>query len=55
MSENNLESRVAVIEAEGDFIQEFRRDVTKRLQRLEWMVAVAIGSGLLGLVKGCMP
>lgn len=45
--------RIAAVETEVEFLQEFRRDIVRRLTRLEWMTAVAIGSGLLGLVKGC--
>lgn len=50
----DLHERVAVVETEVDALQELRRDIVHRLQRIEWMVAVAIGSGLLGLVKGCL-
>lgn len=51
----DLHERVAVVETEVDALGDMRRDIVRRLQRLEWMVAVAIGSGLLGLVRGCVP
>lgn len=47
---HDLHQRVAVVEVKVSTLT----DITRRLQRVEWMVAVAIGSGLLNLVKGCL-
>lgn len=51
---HDINERVASLETETRFLQDLRTDLTRRLQRVEWMVAVSIGTGLLGIVKGCL-
>lgn len=49
----DVRERVATLEVVVDQLEEFRRDTMKELKHVQWMLAVAVGSGLLGLVKGC--